>query len=196
MLPWMAELETRGWIVLDGCSSKDTASLLGRASSAMLLEPKGSGEARHWSLSGVYGLRAFPWHTDGAISSSPPRWLLLKAVELSYPTCTELLVPDAGMIASLRGTILRARDRSGRVKYLPAIVPDPCGSSRLRWDPRTCAPRTGLRIEEIEERSPSVRIEWDVGRLLVVDNFKLLHRRPAVQEQGKRLLERTYVWDE
>ncbi|MGV9764944.1 hypothetical protein [Micromonospora tulbaghiae] len=41
-----------------------------------------------------------------------------------------------------------------------------------------------------------MRIEWDVGRLLVVDNFKLLHRRPAVQEQGKRLLERTYVWDE
>ncbi|MEU7802441.1 hypothetical protein AB0B10_24580 [Micromonospora arborensis] len=196
MPPWKAELEAHGWILLDGCSSKDTALLLGRASSATILEPKGFDEARHWSLSGVYGLGAFPWHTDGAISSSPPRWLLLKAVELSYPTCTELLVPDAGLVASLYGTILRARDKSGRVKYLPAIMPDQGGGSRLRWDPRTCTPQTGLTIEEVEKKSPSACVEWVVGRLLVIDNFKLLHRRPAVQGQGRRMLERTYVWDE
>jgi alpha-ketoglutarate-dependent taurine dioxygenase len=162
----------------------------------MLLEPKDFGRAREWSLSGVYGLGAFPWHSDGAVSSSPPRWLLLQAIELSYPTCTELLVPDADLIAALRETTLRARDRSGQTKYLPAIVPVPAGGFRLRWDPRTCTPRTGLAVEDIEERSPTVRIEWAVNRLLVVDNFRVLHRRPAVQGQGKRVLVRTYAWDE
>jgi Taurine catabolism dioxygenase TauD, TfdA family len=160
----------------------------------MALEPKEPGKSRNWSLSGTYGLGAFPWHTDGAIASTPPRWMLLKAMHISYPTFTDLLVPDPEMIIALRGTILRAKDKFGRVRYLPAAVHESGLGHRVRWDPRTCTPRTGIAIEDVERRSPTERIAWNIGRMLVVDNFQILHRRPAV-EKGKRMLERTYVWD-
>ncbi|WP_373319782.1 TauD/TfdA family dioxygenase [Rugosimonospora africana] len=69
------------------------------------------------------------------------------------------------------------------------------GNSRLRWDPRTCTPRTGLAIKTVEDKPPTAYVEWRPGRLLIIDNFRVLHRRPAVHGQTKRVLERTYVWD-
>jgi hypothetical protein len=56
---------------------------------------------------------AFPWHTDGAIVTKAPRWLLLRAVRVSHPTCTELLDPRPELWAMLRRTVLRATDRAG-----------------------------------------------------------------------------------
>ncbi|WP_144127755.1 TauD/TfdA family dioxygenase [Catellatospora sichuanensis] len=195
MMSWRDELEAHGWAVLDHIAAHDVASKLGQVSPPMRLEPKDTDDARPWSLSGVYGLGAFPWHTDGAISSNPPRWMLLQTIELSDPTWTELLAPVPDTLAGLRRTTLRAVDRAGRVSYLPAVVPLGDGRLRLRWDPRICTPRTGLTVDEVEGHVPTARVEWQPGRLLVVDNFRIMHRRPAVHGQTKRLLERTYAWD-
>lgn len=189
-----ADLAAKGYCWLDGATSEDVASELGRASSPMLLTPKEQPAAPTWSLSGRYGLGAFPWHTDGAISSRPPRWLLLRALELSDSTSTELLQPGVELFAALRRTVLRACDRVNRVRYLPAVATLPDRSYRLRWDPRTCVPRTGLTVDQIERQVASARIEWRQGGLLVIDNSRVLHRRPAVERRVKRILERTYVW--
>jgi alpha-ketoglutarate-dependent taurine dioxygenase len=48
----------------------------------------------------------------------------------------------------------------------------------------------------METHPPSAIIEWRRDRLLVVDNARLLHRRPAVDGLAERLIERTYVWDD
>ena len=192
---WISDLEREGWILLERSSAKEVAARLGRPSISTRLQPKATSEADPWSHSGVYGFGQFPWHTDGALSSSPPRWLLLRAIELSGPTWTELLLPDSGIHASLRRTTLRATDREGGVRYLPAVVVLPDGGTRLRWDPRICKPQRGLKIEDVELQAPTVRVEWKPERLLVIDNFRALHRRPAVQGQTARILERTYVWD-
>ncbi|TDC47633.1 hypothetical protein E1258_28465 [Micromonospora sp. KC207] len=192
---WESDLATAGWAVLDHASATDVGAYLGRASAPMRLEPKDKGEALSWSLSGVYGLGAFPWHTDGAISSDPPRWLLIQAIELSDRTWTELLAPNGDILACLRKTSLRAMDPVGRVSYLPAVAPLGPGRMRLRWDPRICTPRYGLAIDEIEGQTPTARVEWQPGRLLVIDNFRVMHRRPAVHGQLKRILERTYAWE-
>ena len=195
-MSWATALETDGWATLDGRAATEVASVLGhRTSEPMRLEPKDATQARAWSLSGTFGLDAFPWHTDGAISSDPPRWLLLRAVELSDPTRTELLIPPADLLGGLHRTTLRAVDQFGRARYLPAVVPLSDGNFRLRWDPRTCTPRTGLAIEDVEGSAPTVHIEWFAERLLVIDNYKVLHRRPAIHRQTNRLLERTYVWE-
>ena len=195
MTSWAEELARRGWAVLQDASSNEVASQLGRASSSTRLEPKDRGDARPWSLSGIYGLGAFPWHTDGAISSNPPRWLLLRAIELSGATWTDLLSPDTDVLVGLRRTTLRAVDRVGRVSYLPAMVTLGDGRMRVRWDPRTCTPRTGLTVDIVQCQVPTVRVEWQVGQLLVIDNFRVMHRRPAVHGQTRRLLERPYAWD-
>jgi alpha-ketoglutarate-dependent taurine dioxygenase len=192
---WRDALSSRGFAFLDGHSSVALGGELGRASAAELVVPQNRAAADPWSLSGAYGLGGFPWHTDGAISTHPPRWLLLRAVRLSQATCTKLLNPDPSLLAVLRRTVVRAADRTGRVRYLPAAVPEE-GRWRLRWDPRTCTPRTGLTVEEMERQPPSATIEWHEGRLLIVDNKRLLHKRPPVDGQACRVLERTYVWDD
>jgi alpha-ketoglutarate-dependent taurine dioxygenase len=152
--------------------------------------------AAAWSLSGAYGLGAFPWHTDGALSTNPPRWLVLRAVTLERPTWTEILAPDADLIAQLRRTVLRGTDRLGRVRYLPALTRRPDGVDRVRWDVRTCPPVTGLKMTHVEQKPASALVEWQVGRLLIIDNARVLHRRPSVAEAGERRIERTYVWSE
>jgi hypothetical protein len=149
--------------------------------------------SRVWSLSGSFGRSAFPWHTDGAISSRPPRWIVLRAVELSERASTELMDPSDGLLRSLQRTVLVARDRLGRARYLPAYVPMDHGH-RVRWDPRTCRPRSEETAVEVAMTPPSAAIEWRPDLSVVIDNYRLMHRRPAVGAGAERVLERTYVW--
>lgn len=190
-------LSELGYAALDGQDSTSLiAATLGRAGKSALLTPHDAPEADAWSLSGQYGLGAFPWHTDGAISAKPPDIILLRAIRLSERTSTELLLPTSNFIEALTGTLLRVKNRMGRVRYLPAVVPIADGRKKVRWDPRTCEPITGIAaIDEIEQLPCTVRIDWEEGRLLVIDNRRLLHRRPAVARNSARMLERTYVWE-
>ena len=45
----------------------------------------------------------------------------------------------------------------------------------------------------IEAESPTAICEWVEGRVLLVDNWRLLHRRPAVNPSALRRLIRSYV---
>lgn len=186
-------LSIHGYAVLDMADPKETAQLLGRASNTEILRPLDSHGARSWSLSGTYGLGKFPWHTDAAISVNPPRWLILSAWEISEPTRTEILHPSRALISAMKRTVLRCTNSKGRVNYLPAVTPDR-DHSRLRWDPRICVPQAGVSIEQMERQQPTARVDWREGRVLVIDNASVLHRRPAVSKEARRLLERIYVW--
>lgn len=188
-------LRLRGYVVLEDQSNAVVSERLGRSGPPTLLRPRGQNLADPWSLSGVYGLGKFPWHTDGAIAADPPRWVVMRAVHVSEPTCTELLDPPTETRELLRRTLLRTENRIGRIRYLPAAVPSKSGRLRIRWDPRTCKPRTGLTIEDMERNKPTMSIDWRQNRLLVIDNSRFLHRRPAVGIGVDRLIERRYVWD-
>jgi hypothetical protein len=190
----LSELASHGYAVLDGAVPTEVAAGLGRATSGELLNPSYSDDARPWSLSGVYGLDAFPWHTDAAISVKPPRWLVLTARELSEPTSTEVLRPPKDLLSALQRTVLRCTDSKGRTRYLPAVVPDAARQNRLRWDPRTCSPRSGVSVDDVEASEPTARVAWQEGRVLVIDNAVVLHRRPAVSAKARRSIERIYVW--
>lgn len=181
-------LASYGFAVIDSGAVPNISGRWGNPQPIVSREQDGS-----WSLSGAYGLGGFPWHTDGAISSRPPRWIVLRALSIPRPTCTELLDPGPSLLSELRRTVLLATDRTGRTRHLPAAIPD-YGRWRIRWDPRTCTPRTGLSVDDVNAQRPTVVIEWREGRVLVLDNTRLLHRRPAVT--AGRVLERIYVWSE
>lgn len=172
------------WSLFDG---------IGRLDRPILLRSTDRDAARGWCLSGTYGRGAFPWHTDGAISSHPPRWLVLRPMEVSEATATELLRPTLALRERLRRTVLIARDHANRTRYLPALMPTNDGH-RLRWDPRTCKPLSTSAAIDLDGATPSVVIRWELGRTLVIDNHRVLHRRPAVAAAARRVLERTYVW--
>lgn len=189
-------LEEHGYVVLDQADdSGAAAAALGRAGPPVMLRARPRDAADPWSLSGVYGLGAFPWHTDGAIDPNPPRWLMLTAVQVTEPTCTELLAPTPEVWAALRRTVLRAVDRRGRVRHLPAALPATSGRWRLRWDPRTCEPSGDMTIEDMARQDATAEVKWRSGRTVIVDNSRLLHRRPAVNETTTRLLQRVHIWE-
>lgn len=189
-----AALEQRGYLLLRPQGAPgEVIKGLGRLGQSVLLRPTGREGASKWSLSGTFGHDAFPWHTDGAISSLPPRWIVLRPVELSEPTTTELLSPCAELRERLERTVLLAKDRAGRARYLPALMLTK-DDRRLRWDPRTCRPRSPRVAREIAAAMPTSVITWELGVTLVIDNYKLMHRRPAVTAAAERVLERTYVW--
>ncbi|MBO2461467.1 TauD/TfdA family dioxygenase [Actinomadura violacea] len=200
---WRETLDRYGFVVLDDHSLAQVAPALGRPGTSALLTPHDRHRADPWSLSGVYGQDAFPWHTDGAVSARPPRWLVLRAVQINDAPPTELLDPAPALLAELRRTVLKVTDRRGRVRYLPAANHEPepesgrgDGRWRLRWDPRTCVPRAGVTIDEVSARAPTGTVQWHEGRIAIVDNHRLMHRRPPVPRESERVLERTYFWDE
>lgn len=190
-----AALKQDGYLLLSSRDSPDELiKRLGRVGQPVLLRPTDRDHARRWSLSGTFGRGTFPWHTDGAISSYPPHWLVLRPVSLSEATATELLNPSADLRDRLGRTVLLAKDCAGRARYLPALISTEAGY-RIRWDPRTCRSRSMAVAKDIAEAMPTLVVTWEMGVTLVIDNYKLLHRRPAVSAATQRILERIYVWN-
>jgi hypothetical protein len=188
-------LSDQGYAILDGQDSNSlVAAALGQAGESVLLSPRDALDADPWSLSGRYGLSVFPWHTDGAVSTRAPDIIILRAVRCSKQTYTELLDPPSGTLDALQNTVLRVKNRGGHARYLPAVVSGQDGQKKVRWDSRTCEPLKGIAMQEVEQLPATVRIDWVEGRLLLINNRRLLHRRPTVAQGSDRLLERTYVW--
>ena len=187
------ELETYGFIKFTSIeSARETINYLGKNLGTSLLEPKSAEDSNPWSHSGVNGYGAFPWHTDGAISLNPPRWMMLECLVAETSTSTELLLPDENALSLLRKVVLKMTDQIGRSRFLPAAVPLGKGRFRLRWDPRVGVPGDPGIIDSIESRGASNTMDWQEEAVLVVDNYRILHRRPAVRHDAKRILRRTY----
>jgi hypothetical protein len=186
------QLNEHGYVVVTNDQmARRLASMLGRVGRPELLKPKVNDD-RQWSLSGMYGLGAFPWHSDGAVAATPPRWLMLRAVEIKQATYTELLKVDGLMMSEMRRTTLLVRDRSGGARYLPAIGHSG-DRNAIRWDERTCKPQSSAVSRLMTEAQATNRIGWSNGYVLFVDNYRILHRRPSVSDVNGRILERTYI---
>lgn len=154
-----------------------------------------------WSLSGRYGLGEFPWHTDGAISKTPPRYMALLALECEPGGAATQLIDSwerdikANSVADrLRSVVLRGSDKSGRRRTLRARE-TVNGETLVRWDPR-CLEADERNLREVDESiafSSVESIEWLPGELLIVDNWRMLHRRTAVDPSENRRIWRAYA---
>lgn len=164
------------------------------------LVAKPAHQARPQSLSGVHGLGALPWHTDGAVAVHPPRYVILLSATGSSVS-TELLELEATehvqLVRDLERLHLRVTIPCGRVRYVPAVILT-SGRPVVRWDVRVAAPpktqlgelvSSGLRASR-----PTRTIAWQPGRAVVIDNRRTLHRRPVVPTGVERELERLYVY--
>ncbi|WP_157621966.1 TauD/TfdA family dioxygenase [Serinicoccus hydrothermalis] len=186
-------LREHGFLIFESrAEAEPVLASLGTEDHREVLEPKPT-NGRQWSHSDRYGFGAFPWHTDGALTSEPPRWMVLECVMAEESTATELLRPSKELLGRLRRCAMVVRNRTGRVRHLPAVSPTGAGEMRLRWDPRVCEVNDAELPRLIEEQGPSAVCLWKEGRILVVDNWGLLHRRPPVSPAAPRRLVRTYI---
>src|SRR3954447_1943625 len=154
------DLEHSGIAVVDDCNA-ETAELMARSlgtvrSQWKMLISRPSELSDPWSLSGQYGLGEFPWHTDGAVASRPPRLLTFHCDEASDDAePTDVLdlanLAYSSMAELLSKIVLRVTDRAGNSRYLPALR-HVAGKLTVRWDSRVSAVTDSALAGAIKEQ--------------------------------------------
>ncbi|MEG3159426.1 TauD/TfdA family dioxygenase [Sphingomonas sp. LB2R24] len=157
------------------------------------------------TYSGIFGVGQFPFHTDLAHWSVPPRYLLLRCVR-GYADVPTLML-DGRAIGAIMGNeaLGRAlarprRPQHGELRLLrlrQTVGPDEI----IRWDSvyLTPASRVGVLAFEtfqslIHEAKPQPAVMVNDGDVLVIDNWRMLHARPAIPpDRRDRKLERVYL---
>jgi len=162
-----------------------------RPSGALMdcLRPVSAADAPARSLSALHGLGTFPFHTDAAHHRVPPRYLLLRLADGATSETPTLLVDSDPSYLSRSDAATLSRETwliqggFGRTFYSPVL-----DRSRmlLRFDLGCMRQPAGtrLRAPEILERllgnSQVVEVAWQPRTTLVLDNWRVLHGRPAV----------------
>src|ERR1700681_696206 len=161
---------------------------------------------RHrFSMSGVYGLREFPMHTDRAHDEIPPRVLLLsRARGSSNGVQTRVLAFNNLQLSSDEMRVLRRevwRVRYGRKRFLTPIVNDTAVPFEVvvRYDTCCMGPaedfgRSAALMQRTLERAAYAEFELTRDYTLVIDNWRTLHGRSSITAPiGGRTIQRTLV---
>jgi L-asparagine oxygenase len=166
---------------------------------------RGANEAPMNSFSYMFGDGAFPFHTDMARRARPPRYVLMRLAsssELVRPT--SLLDFDDLNLSPVEQAALESEVWvvKGRPPFASSIFTKlPNSSQMLRYDP-VCMRPAGSRAKIAAERfesvlaaSTPVSYRWQPHHALVLDNWRVLHARPAEPEPADetRVLERVQV---
>ena len=154
-------------------------------------------DARRFSLSGRFGRRAFPLHTDGAHLPNPPAAVLLEFRQPTplAPTLLCTLRPDevpSTVCHALRQGVFDTG--SFRAKFLVHAMTE----ERLRFDPVVMAPRDRLArlVQQYFDKSIEHAIEYrsrGPGTTLIIDNRRTLHGRAAVPYDVSREADRAMI---
>ena len=163
-------------------------------------------EAAPNTYSGVYGLNAFPMHTDMAHWKVPPRYLVLRCVRGHHDVSTYLvhgatLVELVGKASLARALVLPRRPLRGKLPLLALYTRRPHAGYFLRWDdkfivPASPAGRQGVdRVRQaLEVVTPTCVTLAHPGDTLIIDNWKMLHGRSMVMENcADRIIDRVYL---
>lgn len=161
-----------------------------------VVRPRAATEAHPRSMSADYGHGALPFHTELSHRLRPCRYLLLGCFEPGSPGAATMLLdwrtlgfsPDELQLLQDAPILVR----SGRHSFYSTILPP--DRAYLRYDPcclEAIDGRGQQALQLVEERltaaSPEVH-HWCQGDILVIDNWRILHRRgPSGRHSGRRL---------
>lgn len=165
------------------------------------LTPRESHNEEKSSYSGNFGMGAFPFHTDLAHWYIPPRYFLLRCIVPSNNVKTKFVSSSEVFSLedpiSLNRSLFRPRRRlDGRLNMLRLKHDE-----LYRWDTLFIKPMTDSAIElqsritERIEELPHLEVSLNnSGDCILVDNWKVIHSRTAVQSADtSRKIERVYM---
>ncbi len=204
----LEHLHRYGWATFDEVSDADflrMAESLGtpwkrREGEVEQLRIRESHLASPRSLSGIYGLKEFPLHTDFAHYPTPPRFVLLRNTT-SEPIRPTLIHGVAWGRASLAIQTLERRVWLVHGGPAPFYAPIVFGRGKyIRWDDACMSPinRTAEALREwakfLVSAQPLV-FPWRHNRVLIIDNWRALHGRcgKPLPSDPIRVLERIVV---
>lgn len=185
--------------LVEALNAHSGISRLVAAPKSTSLVPKLEAVARPGTKSALRGLSAFPPHTDGASSGTPPHFILIRCLTplCEFPTYLisrhVLALGDqlqSGLSAGM--WICRCSTRP----HLSAVLE----RSRIRWDEDCMRPvdriakRMHEKFRDLLQATPMHKHDWvDLGKVLVIDNWQTLHSRGPILPGSTRILERLYV---
>lgn len=160
------------------------------------IEPFERARAHPRSTSAITGLSAMPLHIELSHRAEPCRYVVLGCLRAGTG-CTATRLVDRRNLNFSEEELSLLRNapflvRSGRNSFYATILPRT--DSYIRYDSncmeavddRGFAALNALnrRLDEVFEH----RLEWIDGQILVIDNWRALHGREAVEaESGRRL---------
>lgn len=210
-------LKCDGWIIVQ---SDVNESLLGfaeqlgkpvpshsRGGLVDILRPQNAEDAPKNSLSSRYGAEAFPFHTDAAHKRTPPRYVFLRAISNSTSIRPTLLLDFQSINLAPEDLLTLERDvwivNSGRASFPTTLISHSSKPDQkvLRYDTACMQPaHEGFKKSEnimsrILEQAKSIEISWTQGLIVIFDNWRVLHARPAkgIYKDENRTLERCVV---
>lgn len=152
---------------------------------------------REFSLSAMYKHGAFPWHTDGAVAWASPRLVALLCIDLDEvapPTeLIDLYSESASvLVQAFRAALIKA-DLEGWRSSVMRVSEVRDGRRMFRWDPRFRIISGDHNLPQlVDGATASRKVEWALGKLIIFDNWRFLHRRPALLPGSRRTFLRAY----
>lgn len=204
----------QGYAILDAGSSKPVSQVMqelalcfggrvlaGRGRRVLeTLRMLEANEAPLRSLSRFSGAGTQPWHVDGSHLTVPPRYVILgcDSVTASGSPPTQLMmVKDARSVlpASHRETFVVKNGGSSFYSTIASL-----DRLWIRFDPGCMNARSAQGCAMLEAldslpTQPYLNLEWTVGRILIIDNWAVLHRRGNASGIGHRVLLRISLRD-
>jgi len=171
------------------------------------LRPRSASSAPPNTYSGNFGMGEFPMHTDLAHWALPPRYLALRCIEGSPEVATgifdgKVLIEEFG-VTLLRRTLLQPRRplRNGKQLLRLLDFEELLEAPILRWDNIFLKPATDgseQTYSQVYQYVNSVISNnvylMAVGDTLVVDNWRMIHRRSPVPPSAEnRHINRVYL---
>lgn len=169
-----------------------------------MLTPTSLEQAEPASQSCVYGLSKFPLHTDCAHMPLPPRLLIMYCVEDTQIRPTTLLpwhVCLSSLAKSRKNFVSDATFvvKNGKNSYYTSIFWDDFSNVKLDFNCIFPATKSAVQLKKtlLETFSTIDKIEviWRPGRILILDNWRVLHGRGDASQSGNRTLIRALLRD-
>lgn len=210
----LADMNTRGWTLVDGVSSQEHLVALGKTLGSCVRTPNGElvkeirripqDQAPPGSQSAIYGSGPFPLHTDTVFWPLPVRYVLLRGYGDTRRPTTVRSFPD--LLKDLDGKFHdSARDsvwrvRAGSKSFYCSMQFRHGDSLGWRYDADLMIPANGAAAHVGEVLRPLVAgevdesITWSGDQAVVISNWTVLHGRgPQPPNEGDRIIERLYV---
>jgi alpha-ketoglutarate-dependent taurine dioxygenase len=171
-----------------------------------LLQLVDSRSARPSSLSARYGTGAFPFHTDCAYYTVPPRFVLLRMGEgcstdrPTYLLDSQSLSLSPSQQEAARRVLFGVKG-AGRPFLSPIFVSRPANKTAyVRYDPVCMRPLTKSAVEvasfvtHASELATPIPIYWSEETTAIIDNWRMFHARGSSELRlEQRLLQRVTV---
>lgn len=206
-------LQDKGWIEIEDINSdnqliemcENFGKIVPHPNGNLIdvLIPKEQKDSNYFSFSKKFGLNKFPFHTDTAFLSIPVRYMALFTEEAN--DCATLLLKFLTVFDNIDETqkkdIYKAiysvkTPNNNFLCPLYKIIQD---DFMIRYDECIMSPmnnsakRIDKVLKELFINLDPITINWNKGKLVIVDNWKLLHSRNAINNSTNRKLKRIYI---